>query len=488
MITHKIFGPPGTGKTTRLMQIVENEVKQGTPLHRIGYLSFSVSAAEVIKERMKASASDVRWFKTIHAASLKSMGMGGAVIDYSDYAAFSARHKMFISMNEDEINTGFNPAMRVYQLACNTMRSDAEVIREMTKYHDCLVPRQYETFKQAWADYKKEVRKFDFMDMLIEYDRSGAPLPLDVMVLDEGQDLSAFQWKIFRKMIANCQRVYMAGDDDQAIFGFIGGSEYGFLEYPADEEEVLHQSYRVPRKIGDAADKVIRKIEKRKEKNVTWKRAHGEIVNMNLEPFMMPWREYIEKFDDIMVVARHRKGARAFSQDLTSIAIPHNFEHDTIQSWKEAKFVHDFFALKAGEQITVRRAQALLAACATASPEIEAMATRKKVSAKQLPLDFAAWPFVGNHKRYAKLRQFVNRDGWATLAKPPKISISTMHGAKGREADLVIVLPDCTTTVHENVNKATEVRLAYVAMTRAKKELMVMLPRDNFYIQHFFGR
>ena len=39
-----IFGPPGTGKTTFLLSILEQAVKEEIPLSEIGYMSFTRSA------------------------------------------------------------------------------------------------------------------------------------------------------------------------------------------------------------------------------------------------------------------------------------------------------------------------------------------------------------------------------------------------------------------------------------------------------------
>ena len=42
-----IFGPPGTGKTTHLLRIVEKELKQNkVPPNRIAYLAFTNQAAD----------------------------------------------------------------------------------------------------------------------------------------------------------------------------------------------------------------------------------------------------------------------------------------------------------------------------------------------------------------------------------------------------------------------------------------------------------
>ena len=68
----KILGPPGTGKTTRLLKYVQTFLKLGTPLNRIGYFAFTKKAANEAKERMlklypQYSYRDLKSFQTLHA-------------------------------------------------------------------------------------------------------------------------------------------------------------------------------------------------------------------------------------------------------------------------------------------------------------------------------------------------------------------------------------------------------------------------------------
>ena len=64
---YKYFGPPGTGKTFKLISRAKAYAKIGTPLNKIGYFAFSRKAASVAKKRMPADDKNLPYFQTLHS-------------------------------------------------------------------------------------------------------------------------------------------------------------------------------------------------------------------------------------------------------------------------------------------------------------------------------------------------------------------------------------------------------------------------------------
>ena len=74
----------------------------------------------------------------------------------------------------------------------------------------------------------------------------------------------------------------------------------------------------------------------------------------------------------------------------------------------------------------------------------------------------------------------VRRRGEKILTEKPRIRVSTIHKAKGGEADNVALLLDSTKACTEYWDQDPEYRVFYVGMTRAKKTLH-LIESQNYY-------
>lgn len=69
------------------------------------------------------------------------------------------------------------------------------------------------------------------------------------------------------------------------------------------------------------------------------------------------------------------------------------------------------------------------------------------------------------------------------LDKEPRIKIGTIHGVKGGEAEHVLLLTDIAPRTYREMHALPddEIRVFYVAITRAKKSLHIVQPNTNMY-------
>ena len=102
-------------------------------------------------------------------------------------------------------------------------------------------------YREALTKFKKTHGLYDFADMLENVANTDIFIPhLQQLFIDETQDLADLQWKVVWKLINNADQVYIAGDDDQAIYTFAGASPVPLVSLGNDKawnKIVLGKSY-----------------------------------------------------------------------------------------------------------------------------------------------------------------------------------------------------------------------------------------------------
>ncbi len=510
----KLYGPPGTGKTTWMLNQLDKELTAGTQLNRIAYVTFSVAAREEAKTRARgrfiAANEHFKYFKTIHGICYAEAHLSGLhVMQTADFLDFGKKNGIKFSDDyTEDFDIDGNPfgwstsrgnsVLNIRQVASARLVDPMSDACRLLDWPRDISAQEVRHVLENYKVYKQTYTKFDFVDMLLMYADVGDPLPIDVMFIDEAQDLSSFQWKIVEKMWSGSQRVYLAGDDDQSIYGFLGADPAGFFHYQCDEKIVLHKSYRLRKNIWNYANRIISNVAEREPKTVQVRAEGGVIENWN-----RPAEEVLARTagkGEVMVISSTNHQLASMATRMENNGIPVTFKGRSAAGGKHAFDVYSYHQARTGASIGVRQAASLLrligsTAAKTVSEEArqspEAEVTKEQLEAYGVNFNAPWLQYLskdGYHKRLnEKLRQIAQQGGLDAMISQPKIELTTYHASKGREADTVILVTDCSPSAYDYAirDPDNERRVAYVGATRAKEKLIILSPQTSENMRAF---
>lgn len=498
----KIYGAPGTGKTTRMLDLLSKEMEAGTPVERIAFVTHTVAARREALDRASAftKVDDLKYFRTIHGICYAQIGLRrDNVMQADDYLAFAEQYGIRFSesftrdLDTDGLPLGYahspgNEILAVRQLAAAKMCSIRDVAADWPAGVDTSTMREV---LEGYRKWKEHNAKFDFVDMLQMYARLGEPIDVDVVFLDEAQDLSLQQWAIFRQMIKKAKRVYIAGDDDQSIYAFIGADPYGFLDYETDASEILPKTWRLKDKVWNYAQRIIGQVHRRQKKEISTSGPGGQIDFYNVDIRHIP----IDDSGSTMFISRHNSQLDDFADELRSRGIPFDGRGWTPYGSRQVSAVTAFLALREGKPIGLRDAALVLdtlkdkerAKVYRNRARSEPQATVAEIAGVDTGADWVRYLArnTADLKRNEFIRDVLRNLGVKGILEPPKVSLTTYHGSKGREADHVVLMTDCFRKAydHARIYPDDERRLAYVGVTRARKKLSIILPQTDMFMR-----
>lgn len=466
METEIIVGPPGTGKTTYLMQVMEKEMSHGVYPEEIAFVSFTKKAAkEAItraKDTFKLRTVDFPYIRTLHSLAFMELGIQKQEMmsakNYSelgDYLGLEFSNKLGNYHEDYSIESvKFSGDRYVYLDGFARARQmTPEQTWELLGDYD-VNWLEYERYTRTVREYKRENGLIDFSDLLAGVCE---PLKIKVAIIDEAQDLSTLQWKFAQGIFRNVERLYIAGDDDQAIYTWSGADVNYFLNMPG-KRTILHQSHRIPKAVHDLASTITDQIENRIEKK----------YNPTDQPGVVKYHTDIDHVDfsegSWLLLARNGYMLNRLVMTMREQGYLYSYRDDSVVNKSHLRAITAWEKWRRGSRLTTDEAQLV---------------------ESYLPPGTKEWPEVIWHEALTKIRpsdrQFyvsLLRRG-EKLTQKPRINISTIHGVKGGEADNVLLTTDTAPKTLEGFRNQpdNEHRVWYVGATRAKEALHILMPQ-----------
>lgn len=484
----KWYGPPGCGKTHKLLTLFEQELKGGTRPDKIAFLTFTRAARDEARGRVDLPLAELTWLRTIHSACYRALGVTRAEMLTAKAVQRFGREvgvELTGNVNDpwssldalDEPGQAWGAAqdpgdrvLQAYHLArhrgvplAETLARDVEL-----RYGQWLV--------DSYDAWRRREGLMDYTDLIADYVRAGQPLDVTAAIVDEAQDLSWLQWRAVHRMFARAESLVVAGDDDQAIFTWAGASAAYLNELKVDETAVLPRSQRVPRCVLALANEVARHIPDRWPKAFEPRDADGEVkrIGFNLAA--------ADVAGGAFVLFRNRYRAPALAAQLEELGVPFAGASAVLSNEAVGPALAGWAELAAGHLATHEQAAAIihqtskewLAPGAAEAVRDRGMVPWERVLLRQ-PTE-ANWLEAMSHLPRQGYLTRLQRTRQLKELISPTVKLMSIHQAKGREHATVILDPSLARRSADGVwaSEGDEHRVWYVAVTRARERLVIM--------------
>jgi DNA helicase-2/ATP-dependent DNA helicase PcrA len=397
----RLFGGPGCGKTTALLDRVDGILDSGVRIEDILIVSYTRAAAaevrERLAERLDCSPRSLQGnVCTMHAKAYE-------LLDLSRQDVVGEKHKQEFCEDygldyEDEYDSSRRRSSRSTTLGNKIIATSQwlqRTRREVADWH--TVPFQWDVDEvrlppdidphaqtgnkytptwstdddrfdvpqaiRAWRNYKGEDNLIGFADMLERVQQRSLVPSVDYLVIDEFQDITTLQYSVYDEWKPHMETALIAGDDDQVVYAWQGADPMLLLE-EGGEDVVLDTSYRLPSRILNVVNREISHVEKRQEKDFLPRMEGGTVEAIrhpSIYDLMRNVRATVEEDDgSVMVLFRARYQMFRFMDEFIDQGIPFQTMTDQ-RMWTDrlTDYVHAVEAIDDDEPLTGLEARRL---------------------------------------------------------------------------------------------------------------------------------
>ena len=348
-----VLAPPGSGKTLIVTERTRYLIEEsGVRPDQILVITFTRYAAREMKERFERLTAGKNYpvtFGTFHSifyGILKcAYGIG------ANNLMSEKESSVLLQEVIDQTDIESTPEVEDEEELVRELLREVGMVKNglchLKDFHSkYLTQDEFAEVFRSYEHQKKELKKFDFDDMLVQCYALFRKKPeilqgwqkrFQYILIDEFQDINRVQYEVIRMLAAPRYNLFVVGDDDQSIYGFRGAKPelmlYMKQEFPSLRTISLTVNYRSTEFITGAASRVILHNDTRFYKRVQSFRGRGQNVHVQevldeQEEAQYVTEEIQKKLDqgikpgEIAVLFRAAVQARMISEILSEHRIP----------------------------------------------------------------------------------------------------------------------------------------------------------------------
>lgn len=348
-----VLAPPGSGKTLIVTERTRYLIEEsGVHPDQILVITFTRYAAREMKERFERLTAGKNYpvtFGTFHSifyGILKcAYGIG------ANNLMSEKESSVLLQEVLDQTDIESTPEVEDEEELVRELLREVGMVKNglchLKDFHSkYLTQDEFAEVFRSYEHQKKELKKFDFDDMLVQCYALFRKKPeilqgwqkrFQYILIDEFQDINRVQYEVIRMLAAPRYNLFVVGDDDQSIYGFRGAKPelmlYMKQEFPSLRTISLTMNYRSTEFITGAAARVILHNDTRFYKRVQSFRGRGQNVHVQevldeQEEAQYVTEEIQKKLDqgikpgEIAVLFRAAVQARMISEILSEHRIP----------------------------------------------------------------------------------------------------------------------------------------------------------------------